>query len=70
MENVKGLLSAKVNGRSMFGDILSDLKDPAAVFKNHSNKKTASNTEYAPLWVDRKVTLAIFIQVIFLQTIS
>ncbi len=40
MENVKGLLSAKVNGHSMFEDILSDLQNPAAVFKSYSNKNS------------------------------
>lgn len=40
MENVKGLLSAKVNGHSMFEDILSDLQDPAAVFKSYSNQNS------------------------------
>jgi DNA (cytosine-5)-methyltransferase 1 len=39
MENVKGLLSAKVQGSSMFEAILSDLQDPAAVFSRFSNKK-------------------------------
>jgi DNA (cytosine-5)-methyltransferase 1 len=39
MENVKGLLSAKVNGSSMFEKILSDLQDPAAVFSSFENKK-------------------------------
>lgn len=40
MENVKGLLSAKANGHSMFEYILSDLQAPAAVFKNYSNKNS------------------------------
>lgn len=39
MENVKGLLSAKVQGSSMFEDIISDLQNPAAVFSSFSNKK-------------------------------
>jgi DNA (cytosine-5)-methyltransferase 1 len=39
MENVKGLLSAKVNGISMFENILSDLQDPAAVFSGFLNNK-------------------------------
>lgn len=38
MENVKGLLSAKVNGSSMFERILSDLEDPATVFSGFENK--------------------------------
>ncbi|MCX3263714.1 DNA cytosine methyltransferase [Pedobacter agri] len=32
MENVKGLLSAKVNGEKIFDNILADLSDPATVF--------------------------------------
>lgn len=32
MENVKGLLSAKAHGNSMFTDMISDLHDPASVF--------------------------------------
>ncbi|MBV5341521.1 MAG: DNA cytosine methyltransferase [Deltaproteobacteria bacterium] len=43
MENVKGLLSAKIHGRSMFEDVLSDLQNPAAVFSSYSNK---SNFKY------------------------
>lgn len=38
MENVKGLLSAKVHGSSMFERILSDLEDPASVFSGFDNK--------------------------------
>ncbi len=34
MENVKGLLSAEVNGEKVFDWILSDLKNPSSVFKN------------------------------------
>ena len=34
MENVKGLLSAKVNGEKVFNWILRDLKEPSSVFKN------------------------------------
>jgi DNA (cytosine-5)-methyltransferase 1 len=39
MENVKGLLSAKAHGSSMFESILSDLQYPAGIFSNFSNKK-------------------------------
>jgi DNA (cytosine-5)-methyltransferase 1 len=39
MENVKGLLSAKAHGSSMFESILSDLRYPAAVFSSFSNTK-------------------------------
>ena len=34
MENVKGLLSAKVNGKKIFQDIIKDLKRPSNVFEN------------------------------------
>ncbi|MGM0608741.1 MAG: DNA cytosine methyltransferase [Candidatus Muiribacteriota bacterium] len=34
MENVKGLLSAKVKGESLFSLILNDLRQPALAFKN------------------------------------
>jgi len=39
MENVKGLLSAKVNDESMFNLILNDLKEPGSVFKNNNSPK-------------------------------
>lgn len=39
MENVKGLLSAKSQGNSMFEGILSDLQEPAGVFSGFENKK-------------------------------
>ena len=32
MENVKGLLSAKVNGKKIFNEILNDLKNPSKIF--------------------------------------
>lgn len=38
MENVRGLLSAKVNGESMFQKILEDLQSPTRVFKNTKSK--------------------------------
>ncbi|MCH8905218.1 MAG: DNA cytosine methyltransferase, partial [Bacteroidetes bacterium] len=34
MENVKGLLSAKVDGEKVFDQILRDLKNPSSVFQN------------------------------------
>lgn len=34
MENVKGLLSASLNGEKLFNWILRDLQDPSSVFKN------------------------------------
>lgn len=40
MENVKGLLSAKVQGNSMFEDILADLQNPASVFSGFENKES------------------------------
>ena len=39
MENVEGLLSAKVNGEKVFSWILRDLQDPASVFKTVSSPK-------------------------------
>jgi DNA (cytosine-5)-methyltransferase 1 len=39
MENVKGLLSAKVNGEKMFDCILNDLQDPSLVFKKTNSPK-------------------------------
>ncbi len=39
MENVKGLLSAKVNGKMMFDCILNDLKNPSSVFKETGSPK-------------------------------
>jgi len=39
MENVKGLLSAKVKGQSVFKKILKDLKNPSSVFKNSKSPK-------------------------------
>lgn len=37
MENVKGLLSAKVGEEKVFDRILKDLKKPGSVFKNHNS---------------------------------
>ncbi|MFT5747299.1 MAG: DNA (cytosine-5)-methyltransferase 1 [Saprospiraceae bacterium] len=39
MENVKGLLSAKVNGEKVFSKILGDLQEPASVFKESKSPK-------------------------------
>lgn len=39
MENVKGLLSAKVNGEKMFDCILNDLQDPSSVFEKTNSPK-------------------------------
>ncbi len=39
MENVKGLLSSKVNGERVFDLIKNDLKNPAAVFENVNSPK-------------------------------
>ena len=39
MENVKGLLSAKVNGEKMFDCILNDLQDPSSVFEKANSPK-------------------------------
>lgn len=35
MENVKGLLSAKVGEEKVFDNILADLKNPSSIFKDH-----------------------------------
>jgi len=40
MENVKGILSSKVQGKSIFASILEDLQNPASVFSDFENKKT------------------------------
>ena len=37
MENVAGLLSAKINHQSIFRKILSDLKNPGSVFNEYQN---------------------------------
>ncbi|MFQ5431226.1 MAG: DNA cytosine methyltransferase [Nitrospinota bacterium] len=42
MENVKGLLSSRANGNGLFSQILSDLKNPAAIYKQ-SNVYLFSN---------------------------
>ena len=39
MENVKGLLSAKLNGEKMFNCILNDLQNPSSVFRNTNSLK-------------------------------
>lgn len=39
MENVKGLLSAKVNGEMMFDCILNDLQNPSSVFEKTKSPK-------------------------------
>ena len=39
MENVKGLLSAKVKGENVFDLIRRDLSNPASIFKNSKSKK-------------------------------
>jgi DNA (cytosine-5)-methyltransferase 1 len=43
MENVKGLLSSKVNNDSMFKHIINDLEDPAVAFNKLNNTKTSFN---------------------------
>jgi len=40
MENVKGLLSSKVNGSPVFGQIIKDLKNPTAAVRKLKNRKT------------------------------
>jgi DNA (cytosine-5)-methyltransferase 1 len=37
MENVEGLLSAKIDGEKVFGWILRDLRDPSEVFGDHNS---------------------------------
>lgn len=37
MENVKGLLSAKVNGKSVFNQVLEDLRNPVKAISKESN---------------------------------
>jgi DNA (cytosine-5)-methyltransferase 1 len=39
MENVKGLLSAKINGEKVFDWILNDLRNPSSVFKDTNAPK-------------------------------
>ncbi len=39
MENVRGILSSKINGNLIFPKILQDLKDPGSVFKGVGKKK-------------------------------
>lgn len=39
MENVKGLLSARINGEKIFKSILRDLKNPSSVFKATTQTK-------------------------------
>ena len=39
MENVKGLLSAKVEGEKVFDNIMADLQDPSSVFEEHPGSK-------------------------------
>ncbi|MBC7904139.1 MAG: DNA cytosine methyltransferase, partial [Gemmatimonadaceae bacterium] len=38
MENVKGILSSKVQGKSVFDSILADLQNPASVFSGFENE--------------------------------
>lgn len=46
MENVKGLLSSKVNGNSMFQKILSDLQRPECTINCSKNCSKTSELEY------------------------
>jgi len=39
MENVKGILSAKLNGKVIFAEILKDLRDPGKALKKRSKHK-------------------------------
>lgn len=39
MENVKGLLSAQLNGEKIFSKIVQDLKDPSSVFPEYTSNK-------------------------------
>lgn len=45
MENVKGILSSKINGQFIFNQILKDLETPQSVFRSYSelNSNTKSN---------------------------
>jgi DNA (cytosine-5)-methyltransferase 1 len=42
MENVKGILSSKVGGRSIFNSILTDLVDPDMALTGHRGKRSTS----------------------------
>ena len=46
MENVRGLLSASLNGESMFDQIVADLKSPAAAAREHDFGKIDENLRY------------------------
>lgn len=55
MENVKGLLSAKVNEEKVFDWMLSDLKNPAKVFKkSNSPKYKVYSLSESPVSFDKK----------------
>lgn len=43
MENVKGMLSAKVGGEAIFPKIMSDLKDPCKATGTHPDKKRSKH---------------------------
>ncbi len=49
MENVKGILSSRVNGENIFDRIMADLKDPTAAIKDTVIKDSVDSCEEKPL---------------------
>ena len=59
MENVKGMLSSKLNGKSVFEKIIDDLRCPSKSLESFFNKKHEGKNEYEiyPLVLSRKNSL-------------
>ncbi len=55
MENVKGILSARVGGRRVFDDILRDLSDPAVALGKRSGARYRIHSLVLPTYFDRNV---------------
>lgn len=55
MENVKGMLSAKLNGQSVFNKILDDLRRPRGKKKTSIQKYNGLEYEIYPLTADSSI---------------
>jgi len=49
LENVKGLLSSRLQGHRIFDHIITDLQDPASVFSSYSHTRTGRYKIYSPV---------------------
>lgn len=60
MENVKGMLSSKLNGQSVFEKIIDDLRCPSKSLESFSEKEHENEYEIYPLVLSKKKSLFSF----------